>query len=140
HPGGTGSARSMAPAAPTDAAAGDEAAAKDALRYAGGQAGEGANSLGLFGFTLVSCERGDLRESPDGLLLYQGNQVQRITLPDELRGEAELEELYQAVRHGQPIVHDGHWGEATLEVCIAIHESARTRREVLLERQTAVSA
>jgi phthalate 4,5-cis-dihydrodiol dehydrogenase len=120
--------------------AGDEAAAKEALRYAGGQSPSGGNSLGLFGLTLVSCADGDLRESPDGLLLYQRDRVQQIAVPDELRGEAELEELYQAVRHGQPIVHDGRWGEATLEVCIAIHESARTNREVLLERQTAVSA
>jgi phthalate 4,5-cis-dihydrodiol dehydrogenase len=35
-------------------------------------------------------------------------------------------------------VHNGRWGEATLEVCLAIHESARTRREVVLSRQTAL--
>ncbi|MCA1647605.1 MAG: Gfo/Idh/MocA family oxidoreductase, partial [Chloroflexi bacterium] len=65
-----------------------EAALKEALRYTGppgapGQdtalsgdhwptpSGRTANSLGLFGLTLVTCARGDLRESADGLFLYQ---------------------------------------------------------------------
>jgi len=132
----------------------EEAAMKEALRYQGRNSpprGDTAdterhdtilsrtsNSLGLFGLTLVTCERGDLRESPDGLFLYQRGQQQAIPVADELRGAAELEELYQAVRFGQPIVHDGRWGEATLEVCLAIVESARTHADVQLSRQTAL--
>jgi phthalate 4,5-cis-dihydrodiol dehydrogenase len=103
-----------------------------------GTTGRSANSLGLFGLTLVSCERGDLRESADGLFLYQHGQLRLIAVADELRGAAELDEMYQAVRFERPIVHDGRWGEATLEVCLAIVESARTHAEVLLSRQTAV--
>jgi phthalate 4,5-cis-dihydrodiol dehydrogenase len=119
----------------------DEAAAKEALRYAGGQtAGGGANSLGLFGWTLATCERGDIRETPRGLTVYAQGNVRPIAVDDELRGAAELEELYQAVRFGAPIVHDGRWGEATLEVCLAIHESARTGAEVRLARQTSLPA
>jgi phthalate 4,5-cis-dihydrodiol dehydrogenase len=120
----------------------DEAAAKEALRYSapGTEASAGvANVLGLFGLTLVSCEGGDLRESPDGLYLYQRGGRQAIHVADELRGAAELEEMYQAVRFGRPIVHNGRWGEATLEVCLAIHESARTQSEVFLSRQTALT-
>jgi predicted dehydrogenase len=97
-----------------------------------------ANSLGLFGPTLVTCERGDLRESPAGLYLYQHGAVQPIPIADELRGAAELEELYQAVRYAKPIVHDGRWGQATLEVCLAIVESARTHADVRLSHQTAL--
>ena len=52
----------------------------------------------------------------------------------------QVEELYQAVRFEKPMVHDGRWGEATLEVCLAIHESARSSTEVLLSRQTALPA
>jgi phthalate 4,5-cis-dihydrodiol dehydrogenase len=115
----------------------DEAARKNAMRYGAGGS-RGANTLGLFGFTVVTCERGDLRESPDGLYLYQQGSRTTIAVEDELRGAAELEELYHAVRHDRPMVHDGRWGEATLEVCLAIHESARTRQEVKLTRQTAV--
>jgi phthalate 4,5-cis-dihydrodiol dehydrogenase len=115
--------------APTQPA--DEASAKEALRY-GGASQTATNSLGLFGLTLVTCERGDLRESPGGLYLYQRGERRQIDVEDELRGAAELAELYQAVRHDKNLVHDGHWGEATLEVCLAIHESARTRDEIQL--------
>jgi phthalate 4,5-cis-dihydrodiol dehydrogenase len=120
----------------------EEAAAKEAMRYSGStnSPARGGNSLGLFGLTLVTCERGDLRESPTGLFLYRRGEVEEIPVEDELRGAAELEELYQAVRFEKPMVHDGRWGEATLEVCLAIHESARSGAEVLLSRQTALPA
>jgi phthalate 4,5-cis-dihydrodiol dehydrogenase len=35
-------------------------------------------------------------------------------------------------------VHDGRWGKATLEVALAIQQSARERREVTLVHQVAV--
>jgi phthalate 4,5-cis-dihydrodiol dehydrogenase len=120
----------------------EEAAQKEALRYTAtptaARAPRRGNTLGLFGLTLVTCERGDLRESAEGLYLYQHGDRHQIPVADELRGAAELEELYQAVRFQTPIVHDGRWGEATLEVCLAIHESARTTAEVFLSRQTAL--
>ncbi len=115
----------------------EEAAMKESLRYTGTPRAA-TNSLGMFGLTLVTCERGDLRESPSGLYLYKHGEVTQIPVPDELRGAAELEELYQAVRHERPIVHDGRWGEATLEVCLAIVDSARTHTDVTLSRQTAL--
>jgi phthalate 4,5-cis-dihydrodiol dehydrogenase len=124
----------------------DEAERKEALRYGGtpaggadgtdGSGGAGSNSLGLFGLTLVTCEHGDLRESTDGLLVYTRDGRRAISVADEPRGSAELSELYAAVREGQPIVHDGRWGLATLEVCLAIHTSSRAHQEVVLERQT----
>jgi phthalate 4,5-cis-dihydrodiol dehydrogenase len=123
----------------------DEAQRKEALRYGATSAantpvsqgyGTSSNSLGLFGLTVVTCERGDIRESADGLLVYTREGLQHIAVPDEPRGTAELSELYAAVRDGQPVVHDGLWGLATLEVCLAIHTSSRTRQEVVLQRQT----
>jgi phthalate 4,5-cis-dihydrodiol dehydrogenase len=132
--------RSSNPTMATSRTPEDEAAAKEAMRYTGSGSSQGGNSLGLFGLTLVTCEGGDLRESPEGLFLYRRGQKQSIAVADELRGAAELEELYQAVRFGKPIVHDGRWGEATLEVCLAIHDSARSGAEVLLSRQTALPA
>jgi phthalate 4,5-cis-dihydrodiol dehydrogenase len=33
------------------------------------------------------------------------------------------------------LVHDGRWAKATMEVCLAMLESAETRREVMLEHQ-----
>jgi len=132
--------RSTNPPREAPRSAEEEAAAKEAMRYTGGGTARAGNSLGLFGLTLVNCEHGDLRESPNGLFLYQRGDVHEIPVEDELRGAAELEELYQAVRFEKPMVHDGRWGEATLEVCLAIHESARSGAEVLLSRQTALPA
>jgi predicted dehydrogenase len=119
-----------------------DAERKEALRY-GASAAAGPetrsrprNTLGLFGLTVVSCALGDLRESLDGLYLYTHAGRQEIPLDDEPRGQAELDELSAAVRGDQSPVHDGRWGAATLEVCLAIHQSAARRAEVLLSRQT----
>jgi len=49
-----------------------------------------------------------------------------------------IDELCDAVARDRPNVHDGRWGEATLEVCLAILQSSRERREVLLRRQVPV--
>ena len=49
----------------------------------------------------------------------------------------ELEELYNAVVLDKPIRHTGPWGMATLEVCLAIMQSAKERREITLSRQVA---
>jgi phthalate 4,5-cis-dihydrodiol dehydrogenase len=56
----------------------------------------------------------------------------------ESRGDNELEEMYQAVVNSRPLVHDGRWGEATLEVILGILESARTGQEVAMSHQTPV--
>lgn len=131
--------------APAIAAAGtarptraEEAQMKESLRHGSAAPGAGANSLGLFGLTIVTCAEGDIREAPEGLYVYRRGTRTLERAVDERRGDAELEELFGAVRFARPIIHDGRWGEATLEVCIAIHESARTQAEVFLTRQTAV--
>jgi phthalate 4,5-cis-dihydrodiol dehydrogenase len=70
------------------------------------------------------------------LFIYGENEKRQIALPAGRRGrEAEIEELYGAVVHGRPVFHDGRWGEATLEVCLAMLESAKERKEIVLERQ-----
>jgi predicted dehydrogenase len=114
-----------------------DAERKEALRYGAGSGtpSQSRNTLGLFGLTVVSCALGDLRESLDGLYLYTPAGRQEIPLEDEPRGQTELDELYAAVSGERPPVHDGRWGAATLEVCLAIHESAARRAEILLTRQ-----
>ena len=52
--------------------------------------------------------------------------------------DAKLQELYDSVVSGKPLWHDGRWGMATLEVCLAIMSSARDRQEVMLEHQVPV--
>jgi len=49
-----------------------------------------------------------------------------------------IDELHAAVVDGKPPRHDGDWGAATLEVCLAILRSAREDREISLQDQTAL--
>ena len=51
-----------------------------------------------------------------------------------------LAEAYDGIVLGNPIFHDGAWGMATLEVQLALMESARERREISLTHQIAVPA
>jgi len=39
------------------------------------------------------------------------------------------------VIHDRPVFHDGRWGTATLEVCLAMLESAQQRKEIMLSHQ-----
>jgi len=90
----------------------------------------------VFGLTLASCERGDLRQAPGGLYVYGDDGRQEIPVPLEPSGAtAVIDELYEAIRTDTPPPHDGRWGEATVEVCLAILESARLRREIFLSHQ-----
>ena len=141
----TGAQWFMASTAAREAGAGDEAAWKESWRYTDttsrrrSTAQAGGARHAPFGLTLISCERADLRESPDGLLIYDEGGRKEVAVPaGEARGEAELEELYHTVVEGRPLVHDGRWGKAGQEVTLAIRESARTGREMLLSAQVAL--
>lgn len=123
----------------------EEELLKEQMRYGGRREGEfshewqGDRHQPFFGLTLVSCDKGDIRQSPDGLIVYGEEGKREIALPPGSRGrEAEVEELYQAVSNNRPVFHDGRWGEATLEVCLAILESARERKEIFLSHQKPV--
>jgi len=121
-----------------------EEALREARRY-GGQSGGGRaadlhHHQHLFGLTVVSCERGDLRQSPDGLYLYGEQGKQEIVVTGEPSGIHTLvDEFCEAIESGRAPVHDGRWGAATVEVCLAILQSARERREVLLSHQVALA-
>lgn len=123
----------------------NEAELKESMRYGGRRAGAFAHlrenaeqHQPFFGITLLSCEQADIRQSPDGLYIYGNDGVHEV--PVEQGGasrQAEFEELWHAVVEDRPVQHDGRWGEATLEVCLAIHQSARERREITLSHQVA---
>ncbi|HEY7068157.1 MAG TPA: Gfo/Idh/MocA family oxidoreductase [Chloroflexota bacterium] len=126
-------------------AAADEAAVREAVRFGGANDRRqvlAANAAAgrhqpFFGLTLVSCQRADLRQSPDGLYVYGDDGQQEIDLAGEpSEQDALVDEFYQAVATGERPWHDGRWGLATLEVCTAILESAHQRREVMLSHQT----
>jgi phthalate 4,5-cis-dihydrodiol dehydrogenase len=120
----------------------EEEQLKEGMRFGGAREGEyshvwnGERKQPFFGFTLVSCEKGDMRQTPDGLRIYGVSELREIALPAGSRGrEAEVEELYNAVVHDRRVFHDGRWGAATLEVCLAMIESAEKRHEVFLSHQ-----
>ena len=46
--------------------------------------------------------------------------------------------MVQAIRTGVPPLHDGAWGKATMEVSMAVLQSARERREIVLQHQVPV--
>ena len=52
--------------------------------------------------------------------------------------DTEVLELYDAVKNGKPLFHDGHWGMATAEVQWAIIESSRQRKEIQVQHQVPV--
>jgi predicted dehydrogenase len=120
----------------------EEEQLKEAMRFGGQREGEyshvwsGERHQPFFGFTVVSCEKGDVRQTPDGLYIYGEMEQREIALSAGSRGrEAEVEELYNAVVHNRPVFHDGRWGAATLEVCLAMLESAKERKEIFLTHQ-----
>lgn len=122
----------------------EEEQLKEGMRFGGTREGEyshvwsGERKQPFFGHTVVSCQKGDIRQTPDGLKIYGETEQREISLPAGSRGrEAEVEELYDAVVKGRPVVHGGRWGAATLEVCLAMLESAQERKEIYLSHQVA---
>ena len=94
----------------------------------------------FFGLTIVSCEHGDMRQTARGVMIYDKDGAREVELPlwDDARAQglqSELEELHAAVTEDRPILHDGRWGAANVEVCDAIIRSSRERREVLVSHQ-----
>ncbi|MDB5944160.1 MAG: hypothetical protein JWQ13_3726 [Ramlibacter sp.] len=123
----------------------DEFQDKEALRIGGDQERLTAdrakkkpwvpNDLGVL---VASCERGDLRQSEFGIYVHGDDgtkDVPIVTASSDSGRSAELDELYNGVVHDAPIRHSGQWGMATLEVCLAIMQSSRERREIRLSHQ-----
>jgi hypothetical protein len=91
------------------------------------------NDLGIL---IASCEKGDIRQSQFGLFVHSDQGTKDVPLLSTGPSRrAELEELYSAVVLDKPIRHSGPWGLATLEVCLAIMESAKQRKEIFLSHQ-----
>jgi phthalate 4,5-cis-dihydrodiol dehydrogenase len=92
----------------------------------------------FFGLTIVTCERGVLRQSPDGVTVYTEDGREEIPCPERNRHNSELLELVEALAQGRSAFPDGRWGKATLEVCLAILDSSQDGRLRKLRHQIAV--
>jgi phthalate 4,5-cis-dihydrodiol dehydrogenase len=95
-----------------------------------------------FGVLVVTCANGDIRVTPEGLMLYGPDGRREIAVDRGLgragHGDA-LDALWGAVREGRRDFHDARWGKATLEVALAILQSAREQREIALHHQVAAT-
>jgi phthalate 4,5-cis-dihydrodiol dehydrogenase len=124
---------------------GEEAAMKAARNFGGKDyapaaiAPEGTRQHQQFGFMIVSCERADLRPQPDGVMIYDDALawLDPVPVPAIPRSEV-IDELYGAIVDGKPPLHDGAWSLATMEVCLAILQSAHDKKEIYLQHQIAV--
>jgi phthalate 4,5-cis-dihydrodiol dehydrogenase len=92
----------------------------------------------FFGLTLVSCERGALRQSSAGLFIYDEHGRSEVDCPPWAGPlKVELEDFYQSVTQDRRVLHDGKWGKATLEVCLAILRSSQDACEQTVFYQVA---
>ncbi len=96
----------------------------------------------FYGFTVASCEKGDVRQYPEGLVLY--TDAERRELPVHAGDDftlrytsTEVQELHHAIVTDTPVaLHDARWHKATLEVLLGVMQSSREHREVEMHHQT----
>src|SRR4030095_12667411 len=113
-------------------------------RYGGARTGSNQSqptqpSLGwiMGGPLIASFDKGDVRMTPGGLTVYGDDGLHEIKLGVKGKDgrDGRINTFYDAIVRDRPLLADGAWGMATLEVILAIEESARTRKEVFLRRQ-----
>lgn len=89
-----------------------------------------------FGIMMATCERADLRPSPDGVLVYGDEGVREVPAdigPNPYRlGGTTIDELLDGMAGRAPVLRNARWGMDTLRICLAILESARTGAQVEL--------
>ena len=86
-----------------------------------------------YGLTIVSGERGVLRQSADGILVYDAGGCEEVKLHGESRAVAELIEMRDALASGRRAFPDGRWGRDTLAVATAMLRSSREEREIPID-------
>jgi len=93
-----------------------------------------------FGPVIISCERADLRPVPDGVWVYADERRDLMTLsrPPVPRFEV-IDELYAAIVDGAAPLHDGSWARSTLQVCLALLDSAKTGGDVEIPPYPSIS-
>lgn len=88
-----------------------------------------------FGLIIATCEKGDMRLSPSGIFIHGPDGTREVTVPRGIgrpgQGDA-LDALWRAVKQGQRSIHDARWGRDTIAVILAVLQSSKTRREVVL--------
>ena len=92
-----------------------------------------------FGYILVSAQHADLRLTPSGLIVYTDEERQFLPTPLGPVPRAEVvDELWACVRKGDAPIHSAEWARATVEVCLAMLDSAAGGHEIPLRHQVSV--
>jgi phthalate 4,5-cis-dihydrodiol dehydrogenase len=112
----------------------DEIAVKNSRNYGGPQFKELERvAHEHFGMLIASCEKADLRPLPGGVMIYAEAERRLDALPPPRIPRVEvIDEIYAAVVEGKAPLHSGESALATLQVCLAILDSARQGKEILL--------
>jgi phthalate 4,5-cis-dihydrodiol dehydrogenase len=86
-----------------------------------------------FGLTVVSGSLGDMRQTPEGLLIAtaSGERALNVSSHQSPR-DLVLRELEQTWRGTAAGAHDGQWGYDNLKICEAAIASAHSGREQVL--------
>ena len=100
-----------------------------------GRATRERSSQSFFGITIIACEHGVIRQSPNGLFVYGEHGKEEIPCAKDEGRAAELKSLQEAIAEKRAPFLDGRWGKATLEVCLAMLQSSKERREITLSHQ-----
>ncbi len=94
-----------------------------------------------FGPIIVSCDFADLQLTPHGVEIHDQNGIHRSKVFAHQTPRSEvIDELWSVARIGTPPLHGGRWSLATLEVCLAILESAKERNAIILEHQVSAKS
>ena len=111
-------------------------AKRDRSRGAIARVAPAAPHAPFFGLTLVSCERGDIRQAPNGLRIHMHDGLREVPLPlQRSPRERVLDEWFGAITGSAPALHSGRWGLANLELCVAALASSRAAHEITLHEQ-----
>ena len=134
-----GSARALLSAARTPA---EELALKTSRNFGGPEDAQSfASASGPrfhqhFGLVIASCDRADLRPGPKGVTVYadDARSFEPVAVSAIPRSEV-IDEFCAAIFDRRPPLHGGEWAMATTEVCLAMLQSAREGRDILLKHQ-----
>ncbi|HEX7053104.1 MAG TPA: Gfo/Idh/MocA family oxidoreductase [Burkholderiales bacterium] len=121
------------------ALAGDESATKNERNYGGPRFAPPPAPAAHphFGLLVASCEKADLRPTPQGVWIYGEREKRFEAMPPGAAPRAGvIDELYAAVVGAKAPLHDGAWGMATVQACLAILRSAREGKEIALAAPT----
>ena len=118
----------------------DEAHKKSERNYGGSSyknvTHETPDGFQHFGPVIVSCDGADLRLTPHGVEIHDKNGIHHTEVfAHQIPRSEVIDELWSVARCGQRPLHGGPWSLATMEVCLAILESAKNRSAIMLEHQ-----